>query len=32
VSLGLGTSKHGDYARPLPKVYAGLAGSFSPGV
>jgi len=30
VSLGLGTSKHGDYARPLPKVYAGLAGPFSP--
>ena len=26
VSLGLGTSKHGDYARPLPKKYVGWAG------
>ena len=25
VSLGLGTSKHGDYARPLPKTYVGWA-------
>jgi len=24
-ALGLGTSKQGDYARPLPKVYAGWA-------
>ncbi len=30
VSLGLGTSKLGDYAAPLPKVYAGLAAPYSP--
>lgn len=30
VSLGLGTSKRGDYALPLPKVYAGLAAPCSP--
>jgi allantoin racemase len=30
VSLGLGTSKQGDYARPLPKAYAGLAAPWSP--
>lgn len=30
VSLGLGTSKRGDYAAPLPKVYAGLAAPYSP--
>jgi allantoin racemase len=31
VGLGLQTSKRGDYAAPLPKVYAGLAGPYSPG-
>jgi len=30
VSLGLGTSKLGDYAAPLPKKYAGLAAPYSP--
>jgi allantoin racemase len=30
VSLGLGTSKRGDYALPLPKTYAGLAAPYSP--
>ena len=30
VALRLGTSKRGDYAVPLPKTYAGLAGPFSP--
>jgi allantoin racemase len=30
VKLGLGTSKQGDYALPLPKRYAGLAAPFSP--
>lgn len=30
VSLGLATSKVGDYAPPLTKVYAGLAKPFSP--
>ena len=30
VSLGLATSKHGDYAPPLAKRYAGLALPFSP--
>ena len=30
VSLGLGTSKRGDYALPLPKTYAGLASPYSP--
>jgi allantoin racemase len=29
VALGLRTSKHGDYAAPLPKVYAGLAAPWS---
>ncbi|GAC1390076.1 MAG: aspartate/glutamate racemase family protein [Variovorax sp.] len=32
VLLGLGTSKHGDYALPLAKQYAGLAAPFSPGL
>ena len=31
VSLGLATSKRGDYARPIAKTYAGLAGPYSPG-
>ena len=31
VGLGLATSKRGDYAAPLPKVYAGLAAPWSPG-
>ena len=31
VSLGIATSKAGDYAAPLPKRYAGLAAPFSPG-
>lgn len=30
VSLRLATSKHGDYAPPLAKVYSGLAAPFSP--
>ncbi|HEY0818573.1 MAG TPA: aspartate/glutamate racemase family protein [Rhizobacter sp.] len=30
VSLGLGTSKRGDYAAPLSKTYVGLAGPYSP--
>jgi len=30
VGLGLGTSKQGDYASPLPKLYAGLAKPYSP--
>ncbi len=30
VSLGLRTSKHGDLARPLPKTYTGIMGSFAP--
>lgn len=30
VSLGLGTSKRGDYAAPLAKDYAGLAAPYSP--
>ena len=30
VRLGLGTSKSGDYALPLPKRYSGLAAPFSP--
>ena len=30
VGMGLGTSKHGDYAAPLPKHYVGLASPFSP--
>ena len=30
VALGLGTSKVGDYAAPLPKAYAGLAAPWSP--
>ena len=31
VSLKLATSKRGDYAAPLAKVYAGLAAPYSPG-
>lgn len=31
VRLGLGTSKRGDYAVPLPKVYKGVLSSFAPG-
>ena len=31
VKLKLATSKHGDYAAPLGKVYSGLAGPYSPG-
>jgi allantoin racemase len=30
VALGLSTSKHGDYAVPITKRYAGLAAPFSP--
>ena len=30
VGLSLKTSKRGDYAAPLPKVFAGLAAPFSP--
>jgi len=30
VSLGLGTSKHGDFALPLPKPYSGSLASFAP--
>ena len=30
VGMGLGTSKHGDNAAPLPKHYIGLAQPFSP--
>lgn len=30
VALGLGTSKRGDYARPLAKGYTGLAAAYSP--
>ncbi len=30
VSLGLATSKRGDYAAPLVKTYAGLAAPYSP--
>lgn len=30
VRIGLGTSKHGDYARPLLKAYSGLLASFAP--
>jgi allantoin racemase len=30
VRMGLGTSKRGDYARPLAKSYTGLAAPFSP--
>ena len=30
VSLGLGTSKRGDYALPPAKAYTGLAGPYSP--
>lgn len=29
VGLGLGTSKHGDYAQPLPKTYTGEFARFS---
>lgn len=31
VRMGVGTSKHGDYAAPLVKQYTGLAAPFSPG-
>jgi allantoin racemase len=31
VTLGIGTSKRGDYAFPIPKTYSGLARAFSPG-
>jgi len=31
VRLGLGTSKHGDYAVPLPKRYTGTLAHFAPG-
>lgn len=31
VRLGLGTSKLGDYAPPLPKPYTGLLAGFAPG-
>ena len=30
VTLGLSTSKHGDYAAPISKSYVGLAAPFSP--
>ena len=30
VSLGLNTSKHGDYARPIPKKYTGAFAGFAP--
>ena len=30
VRVGLGTSKRGDYASPLPKAYAGLLAPFAP--
>lgn len=30
VALSLGTSKHGDYAEPLPKTYVGLLTGFAP--
>jgi allantoin racemase len=31
VTLGLGTSKRGDYAVPITKPYVGIAAPFSPG-
>ncbi len=31
VRIGLGTSKHGDYASPLPKPYTGLLAPWAPG-
>ncbi len=31
VRLGLGTSKHGDYAAPLPKRYTGKLADYAPG-
>lgn len=31
VRLGLGSSKHGDYAAPLPKRYTGNLAHFAPG-
>jgi allantoin racemase len=31
VRMGLGTSKRGDYARPLPKPYTGMLAAFAPG-
>jgi allantoin racemase len=30
VRAGLATSKRGDYARPLPKAYAGVVSAFAP--
>ena len=30
VTLGLGTSKRGDYAAPLAKPYVGIAAPFTP--
>jgi allantoin racemase len=30
VGLGLGTSKHGDLAWPMPKPYAGSLGHLAP--
>ena len=30
VQLGLGTSKRGDWAQPLPKVYTGMLAPFAP--
>lgn len=30
VALGLGTSKHGDYAAPIPKIYTGTFADFAP--
>jgi allantoin racemase len=30
VTLGLGTSKHGDLALPLPKTYTGMLSRFAP--
>ncbi|MCY7371603.1 MAG: aspartate/glutamate racemase family protein [Polaromonas sp.] len=30
VSLGIGTSKRGDYARPLPKKYTGAFADYAP--
>ena len=30
VSLGIGTSKRGDYALPIPKKYTGAFAGFAP--
>lgn len=30
VLLGIGTSKHGDYAAPIPKIYTGAFADFAP--